>query len=270
MFGRSTIGQTGRTLLLAALVVVCLAPLAGQSTAAARLVLMTGRVSVLNDGAEWALSLGSVVKPQQMIITGPDGYAQFQVSDGSTFEVFQNARMQFRANPPNWQDLLEVLIGRVKVHIQHWGNIPNHNRVSTPTAVISVRGTVFDVVVEDDDYTTLVSVEEGVVAVRHQHQPGDAKELRAGESIRVFMNQPIAGTQVNHGAVVRALLRAAEQAIYQTVYRTPNGAGGPGSGGSAPGGSSGASGQADKGKATTPGGSAPPPPPPTPPPPPGN
>ena len=56
--------------------------------------------------------------------------------------------------------------GRVKVHIQKLGGQPNNNRVTTPTAVISVRGTIFDVSVEDGE-STLVAVEEGLVEVRH-------------------------------------------------------------------------------------------------------
>jgi hypothetical protein len=37
--------------------------------------------------------------------------------------------------------------------------------VITPTAVISVRGTTFDVSVDHDSVATLISVEEGVVDV---------------------------------------------------------------------------------------------------------
>jgi len=35
---------------------------------------------------------------EQIIVTGADSYAQFQVSDGSTFEVFSNAKVVFRDN----------------------------------------------------------------------------------------------------------------------------------------------------------------------------
>src|SRR5438046_4906707 len=39
----------------------------------------------------------------QIIVTGAEGYAVFQVADGSTFEVFQNSRVVFRDNPGNWK-----------------------------------------------------------------------------------------------------------------------------------------------------------------------
>jgi len=71
------------------------------------------------------------------LFTGPDGHAIFEVSDGSTFEVFPNARVVFRKNTGSTKDLLDVLLGRVRVKIEHMLGIPNPNRVLTPTAVIS-------------------------------------------------------------------------------------------------------------------------------------
>ena len=62
----------------------------------------------------------------------------------------------------------------------------------TPTAVISVRGTTFDVSVDDDDQTTFVSVEEGAVDVRHALKPGETKTVNAGESMQVYRDEPLA------------------------------------------------------------------------------
>src|SRR5947207_6754402 len=134
---------------------------------AATIIELTGRVDVMRDSTPWALSLGNWVKPGQLIVTGPDGGATFQLTDGSTFVVYSNSRVTFRANQGNWKDLLEVWLGNIKVHIQKLGGQPNNNRVHTPTAVISVRGTTFIVKVEDDGDTTFVEVEEGLVDVQH-------------------------------------------------------------------------------------------------------
>ena len=218
MFLRSR-GKTALWLLFA-VVCICCAPIYAES-GAAKAVTLTGQVSVLRDNAPWALNIGDTVQPRQIIITGPDGFAVFQVSDGSTFEVFPNARVIFRENAGSWRDLLDVLLGRVKVHIQKLGGQPNYNRVRTPTAVISVRGTVFDVAVEDEDDTTLVSVEEGQVAVQHLIKPGPERLLNQGESIRVFKNQPLAAQVIDRSAFVKSALRAAEQAMYEVLYRTP-------------------------------------------------
>jgi len=181
--------------------------------------------------------VGSQIKPQQIIITGPDGYAQFKVSDGSTFEVFPNSRVTFRNTPGDWKDLLEMWVGRVKVHIEKLNGLPNHNRVRTPTAIISVRGTTFDVQVEEED-TTLVIVDEGLVEVRHALKGGEPKLLNTGEWIRVYKNTPLAQKTVDKGSIIHSALRAAADAIYTSIYR--GGAGGgsspPAGGGSTGGG----------------------------------
>ncbi|MDQ2901401.1 MAG: FecR family protein, partial [Acidobacteriota bacterium] len=122
-----------------------------QVSGAAKVLVLKGQVSVLRDNAPWALNVDDSIQPQQIVITGPDGSAQFQVADGSKFEVYPNSRVTFRANRGDWKDLLEVLLGKVKVEIEKIGGQPNYNKVRTPTAVISVRGTVFDVDVEDED-----------------------------------------------------------------------------------------------------------------------
>ena len=266
MFGHNTSTRVVSSLLTVAALLVCLGPLSAQESPAARVLVLTGQVSVLRDSMPWALQVGSEVQPKQIVVTGPEGYAEFQVSDGSTFEVFPNSRTVFRASPGNWKDLLDVLIGRVKVHIQKLNGQPNHNRVQTPTAVISVRGTIFDVAVEDADDTTLVSVEEGEVAVRHTLQPGEPRILGPGDWIRVFRNQPLAAKQTDKGAVVQGALRAAAQALYDLVYRRPGG-GSAGSTGST-GGVSTPSADRGKDSGTTGDTTAPPAPPPAPPPPP--
>src|SRR5262249_31922745 len=110
---------------------------------AAKLLTFTGQVSVMRDTTAWALNVGDLVQPQQVVMTGPDGWGLFQVSDGSKFEVFPNSGVVFRQNRSEWRDILELWLGKVRVQIEHFGNLPNNNRVHTPSAVISVRGTVF-------------------------------------------------------------------------------------------------------------------------------
>ena len=215
--------------LLFAAACIGAAPVNAES-GAAKVVTLTGQVSVLRDDSPWVLNVGDSVQPRQIIISGPDGFAVFQVSDGSTFEVFPNARVVFRENAGSWRDLLDVLLGRVKVHIQKMGGQPNYNRVRTPTAVISVRGTIFDVAVEDEDDTTLVTVEEGQVGVQHLLRPGPERILNEGESIRVFRNQPLAQATLDKNSILREMLRRAEQAAYEIIYRSPL-PGGPGGAG---------------------------------------
>src|ERR1700674_5669715 len=204
------------SLLLAATAVVCLAqlPPSDSTSYAAKDVTQTGQVSILKDSQPWALSVGETVHVKDLIMTGVDGHAILQVSDGSTFEVFPNSRVLFRRNPPNWKDFLDVLVGRVRIHIEHFGNMPNPNRILTPTAVISVRGTTFDVSVNDEDEATLVEVEEGVVDVNHALMPGATKPLNAGESLHVYRSQPLAQNFVDKGALAQRILRSLADAAF--------------------------------------------------------
>jgi len=272
MLQRFTLLRNVRMLLAAAAVVVCAVPLGGQDIYNATVVEQLGQVSVQAAGYFTPLSVGSAIRPQQVIVTGPDGYAKFRVSDGSTFEVFNNARVVFRENLGNWKDLLNVWPGRVKVFIQHEPGRPNHNEVSSPTAVISVRGTVFDVTVEDDDGTTLVTVDEGIVTVRNTTAAGSVAILSGGDFIRVFRGQALQPKgQINKDDLIFKLRKAAEEAVYRVLLQRRIGGSPIPGGGSAPASTSG-----DQGKTgnTGKGGSTgtvgtPPPPPGTPPPPPG-
>jgi hypothetical protein len=249
--------RTVECLLMAAVAVVCVGSLQAQD-GSAKVVVLSGSVSLLTDNGPWALNLNDTITPGKVIITGADGYAQFRLSDGSTFEVFQNSKTIFRRSTHNWSDVLDLMVGRVKVHIQKLlDNKPNHNKVHTPTAVISVRGTIFDVLVEDED-TTFVSVDEGQVAVENLTAPGPQKLLNPGESVRVFRGQMMA-RRVDKGTIAGKVAQSLEQAL-DVALRTRGGGGTSGttstpSSTPLPG---------DTGKKPAP----PPPPPPAPPPPP--
>jgi hypothetical protein len=219
-------------------------------------VTLTGQVSVLKDFQPWALSAGDSIQVTQTIVTGADGHALLQVSDGSTVEVYPNSTFVFRKNPGNWRDLIDLFLGRVRVHIEHMGTSPNPNRVLTPVAVISVRGTTFDVTVNDDDETTIVEVEDGTVEVRHALLGGNAAVLNAGEVFRVYRDEPIA-QRMDKGNVARQVLRNAANVI-AIIGRSS----GPGKI-TLPGGGGGTGPVGDTGPKAPPPSAPPPPPPPS-------
>jgi hypothetical protein len=245
-------------LLAAAAAGLCSAqiPFFAPTASAATVVELRGQVSAFKDSYPWALNVGSVVNPQQMIETGADGYAKFKVSDGSTFEVYPNSKLVFRQNSGNLRDLVDMILGRIRVHIEKLGGQPNPNSIKTPTAVISVRGTIFDVIVEDQDATT-VAVTEGLVAVRHSIHPGREKLVGAGEVLQVYKNEPLAKKNVDKGLIADRVFRGLSDALLTIMRQPRGGAGGGVPGTSVPGGPVGDT-QAD------------PPPAPPPPPPPNN
>ncbi len=204
------------TLLLAATVVVSLATLHAQDESAATVLVQLNRVSVLDSaGYLRPLSVGDRLRQHEIIVTGPDGFARFQLSDGSTFDVYSNSKVVFRETP-GITDLLDLFIGRVKVFIEH-SKGPNPKDVKTPTAVISVRGTVFDVEVQDEEGTTFVTLDDGLVDVRNLTAPGPSVLLKPGDSILVEPNKPLIPQQINQHAAFRLVLRAAEQAMAQVL-----------------------------------------------------
>lgn len=252
-------------LLLAVTVGIAYAqlPFSDAGRFAAKVLTQSGQVSILKDTQPWALSVGDTVQVRDIIISGIDGHALFQVSDGSTFEVFPNSRVVFRKNPPNWRDFLDLIVGKVRVHVEHMGTTPNPNRMMTPTAVISVRGTTFEVSVDDDDETTFIAVEEGQVEVEHALLPrSNTRVLNPGESMSVYRNEPIA-RNIDKGNIAQRVLRSLHDAAITMATRAPSGAGGLGgvTGGGGIGGVGTIGGVGDTGKVPAPPAPVPAPPP---------
>jgi hypothetical protein len=239
---------------LAAMAVACTLVASAQTGGAAKVLVLTGQVSVLRGNATWALNEGDLIQPMQTVVTGSNGSAKFQVADGSTFDVYPNSHVVFRANQGNWQDLVDVILGKIKVKIEHFGSVPNHNTVHTPTAVIAVRGTIFDVDVDGTDETTVVLCEEGRVEVMHLTMPGKTRVLDPGESVTVFKNQALAKSTVDNGAMMQKAFRAMADTVEQILLRRAGGSSGAASG-------SGSTSSGDKAPPTAPTGTAPLPPP---------
>ncbi len=185
-----------------------------DTSGAARLISFTGQVSYLRGSEPWALNVGDYIQPSQVVITGPSGSALFKVADGSIFEVFPNSRVVFRANRGNWQDLLELMLGKIRIQIEHPGGAPNNNKVRTPTAVISVRGTIFDVDYDPEANVTTVLDEEGSVEVARALRLDDKKILNPGEYVRVYKNDSLARS-FDKGGLWQKVFHSAMDAITQ-------------------------------------------------------
>ncbi len=163
-----------------------------------------GNVSLIRHDSLWALFPNQTVGVGETIVTGDDGFAHLEVSDGSSFIVYPNSHVVFRKNPGSLTDLVDVFLGRIKIYIRSLGGGPSRHRIFTPTAVISVRGTTFDVSVDENE-TTVVSVEEGVVGVRHRLLPSNKEiPVAQGQSLTIYRDAPLAKAGVNKVKVVRA------------------------------------------------------------------
>lgn len=197
------------------------APAADPATMA-RAIQLSGRVSIERNGGLWAVHGNGEIQPGETIVTGFDGYALFQLDDGSKFEVFPESKVIFRANRGNWRDLLDIYLGKVKVEIQKLGGRPNPYRVNSPTALIAVRGTVFEVSVAIDA-TTTVAVEEGQVSVSHRLHPSEVL-LNPGDVLIVHPAEPLVPASAGRARAAARIIGSVVDRALETVR-----VGGPGS-----------------------------------------
>jgi hypothetical protein len=185
----------------------------------ARATYVDGQVSrVSGQELPWALSAGEHVAVQQMITTGPDGLARFEVLGGTTFEIFSRSRVYFRKNVASAGDLIDIEEGRVKVDIRFGAQRSAVQRVFTEAVVITARANASITVAVEDDGTTRVDVQQGQVIVQHAiHPSSDATVVKAGDAISVHKNEPIS-RKIDRGSLYRYVFRSIVDAL--AVYAT--------------------------------------------------
>ena len=195
--------------------------LSGVALNAAVVVKAEGRVSIERNGELWAASAGQALNVGQVMVTGTDGFADLNLPDGSHLEIFPNSRFAYRANQFSLRDAIDLYLGKIRFHIQKLTKDDPSIRVNSPTAVISVRGTIFDVEVDPSD-TTRVIVDEGAVAVRHRLMPGQEVLLHAGESIEVMEGVPLAQAKpVVPRTIIGNVVRAVGNTLAQIKSQRP-------------------------------------------------
>ena len=129
-------------------------------------------------------SRGLVLPAETLISTEDGGRMLLRLSDGSDLLVRSNTRLVLKAPEPGTWRYLQLMIGHVRAEIQkRLGGAPGF-QIGTPSAVISVRGTSFDVEVNRTGITE-VDVHEGVVQLDSAKGMGESVLIRAGYSSRV-------------------------------------------------------------------------------------
>ncbi|HMF75720.1 MAG TPA: FecR domain-containing protein [Bryobacteraceae bacterium] len=163
---------------------------------------VTGQVTRIRDAQPWALSSGEQVPIQQVISTGGDGYARFVVAGGSSFELLSNSRIVFRQNMASAGDLLDVVGGRVRIHLRPSASQPQQ-RVFTPVAIVTaLQPAIISVAVDEDD-SVRIDVLEGEVRVQHKLRPRNEPTIvRAVDAILVQPNEQIS-RRVDRGSLYR-------------------------------------------------------------------
>jgi hypothetical protein len=168
----------------------------------ARATAVSGKVTRTRDAQPWALSAGEHVPVRQVITTGSDGFAHFVVAGGSSFDIFANSKVLFRQNAVSAGDLLDVLEGRVRIHLKPQPSLPQL-RILTPTAWIATVQESTVAIAIDEDGAMRIDVLEGEVRVQHTLLPrSEPTIVRAVDSILVRRDQQIS-RRLDRGSLYR-------------------------------------------------------------------
>lgn len=135
-----------------------------------------------------ALKVDDDLRAGDTIMTGKNGRLVLGLSDGSQAVIAPKTTVIIKDLSQSPRTLFQVLKGQTRIHIEKLGGRPNPYRVNTPTAVIAVRGTIFDVVVQDDE-DTQVFLHEGAVEVANLNLLTQPVFLNAGQTTRVMLQR---------------------------------------------------------------------------------
>jgi hypothetical protein len=165
----------------------------GQNLVSARILSADGPVEIRRAPQSGAALKKINFKPHDdlkagdRIVTGWQGRLVLGLSDGSMAVLGESTTVEVRDLSKSPRELFNVLRGKTRVYIEKLGGRPNPYRINTPTAVIAVRGTLFDVIVRSNE--TEVFVHEGQVAVSNALTPEAIVLLSAGQMTRVRREQ---------------------------------------------------------------------------------
>jgi hypothetical protein len=124
------------------------------------------------------------------IQTGPGGTVTLTLPDSSYMVITENSIVTVQDFwTSSYRNIVDVMMGKVRFYIQKLGGKPNPYRVQTPTALIAVRGTIFEVTSYDPKLTE-VSCLEGSVTVETLGLPDREVILEAGKHTMVQPGAP--------------------------------------------------------------------------------
>ena len=158
----------------------------------ARVASVSGRVSLSsgNGASAVALAPGNELTPGVRVDTRGGGQLVIELTDGSMIVVQPESVIvikDFRA-AVSLRELFEIVLGSVRVKINHFGGRPNPYRINSPTASIAVRGTDFSITV-DNRGDTQVMVYEGSVEVTSLIDPAQSVVIEAGRGVLLVPGQ---------------------------------------------------------------------------------
>jgi hypothetical protein len=164
-----------------------------QNFVSAKVLASEGQVEIQREASgksrvqNIAFKVDDELRAGDAIVTGKNGKLVLGLSDGSQAVIAPKTTVIIQDLSQSPRTLFQMIKGKTRIHIEKLGGQPNPYRVNTPTAVIAVRGTIFDVLVEEDK--TQVFLHEGEVAVINQTLPNQPVLLTAGQMTQVLLQR---------------------------------------------------------------------------------
>lgn len=162
---------------------------APQNGTERQITAVKGKPSLVRGQAPPArLRAKDTVQAGDEILTDHKSAAMIRMPDGSTVRIYPDSHVVLRSETGSWKEFFYVFLGTVRVQIEKLSGRPNPKTVTTPTAIIAVRGTVFAVAVNQAG-DTRVGVAQGLVSVANQLHPSDEVMVKPGQSVWVRRDQ---------------------------------------------------------------------------------
>ncbi|TFH34550.1 MAG: hypothetical protein E4G93_05170, partial [Dehalococcoidia bacterium] len=156
---------------------------------------MTGSVQVLNSHVDgWTMAeAGMTLEEGAHVRTAEDAEAVVTLFDGSTVEVLPNSELEFQYMQSTGDDQKTIQLAQIAGKTWHrvvaLVDSRSSYEVRTPSAYCSVRGTYFQVEMQEDN-TTRVRVNEGTVAVE-----AEGEEVAVCEGFQVDVHPGVVPSQ---------------------------------------------------------------------------
>ena len=178
------------TIVVLALYCACAAaqqtPAGNAPYAGATISDFKGKVSIQLPAQAFAAPVRGEVLPPETTVSTDEGRLLLKLSDGSDVLVRPHTKLLLKQPEASGWKYFQLMLGRIRTQIQkRTGGSPAF-QIGTPSAVISVRGTKFDVEVDRRGFTE-VDVDEGVVELEAVTGRGESVLITAGFSSRVGM-----------------------------------------------------------------------------------
>src|SRR5262245_9530903 len=189
-----------------------------------RVTATRGAATLINRTGSRPIRRDDLLTPGDEIETGAGASVTMTLADGSTVTVRPNSHVvirDFRA-APSARELVQVLIGYVRIKIYRLGGRPNPYKVNTPVASIAVRGTDFSVEVVATGETR-VTVFEGRVEVTSLLNPQQKRLLTPGRSVVVRPSGDIGLLAPGPGSELNAVTSYQAPSAFSQVEYTVQG-----------------------------------------------